>query len=135
MRLFGSQRFARSVPLAAVGVLLCIGVLLPWLGSGPEAPGSLTGLHYSQADQGTNGGGYTPTGSYLAALGDETKDGDKGPVNAGLLTVLLVMFWAIVGWLLSNDPGPGASRSSSIIRRPFFVIARENSPFLGVFRL
>jgi hypothetical protein len=56
-------------------------------------------------------------------------------VNAGLLTALLVMFWAIVGWPLSNDPGPGASRSSNIIRRLFFVIARENSPFLGVFRL
>ncbi|MDF2701399.1 MAG: hypothetical protein K0S10_343 [Rubrobacteraceae bacterium] len=115
--------------------MLCIGAFLPWLGSGPEAPGFLAGLRYSQADQGTNGGGHTPTGSYLAALGDEAKDGDKGPVNAGLLTALLVMFWAIVGWPLSNDPGPGASRSSNIIRRLFFVIARENSPFLGVFRL
>jgi hypothetical protein len=135
MRFFGSRRFARSAPLAAAAILLCIGVFLPWLGSGPEAPGSLTGLHYSQAYQGTNGGGHTPTGNYLAALGDEAKDGDKGPVNAGLLTVLLVMFWVIVGWLLSNDPGPGASRSSTIIRRLFFVIAREDSPFLGVFRL
>jgi hypothetical protein len=135
MRLLRSWSFARSASLAAAAVLLCIGVFLPWLGSGPEAPRSLTGLHYSQVDQGTNGGGHTLTGSYPAALGDEAKDGDKGPVNAGLLTALLVMFWAIVGWPLSNDPGPEAFRSSSIIRRLFFVIARENSPFLGVFRL
>jgi hypothetical protein len=135
MRFLRSWSFARSVSLAAAAVLLCIGVFLPWLGSGPEAPRSLTGLHYSQVDQGTNGGGHTLTRSYPAALGDEAKDGDKGPVNAGLLTALLVMFWAIVGWPLSNDPGPEAFRSSSIIRRLFFVIARENSPFLGVFRL
>jgi hypothetical protein len=96
MRFFESRSFARSAPLAAVAVLLCVGVFLPWLGSGPEASSSLTGLHYSQAYQGTNGGGQTPTGTYLAALGDEAKDGDKGPVKARLLTALLVMFWALV---------------------------------------
>jgi hypothetical protein len=119
MRFFGSRRFARSAPLAAAAILLCIGVFLPWLGSGPEAPGSLTGLHYSQAYQGTNGGGHTPTGNYLAALGDEAKDGDKGPVNAGLLTVLLVMFWVIVGWLLSpakTHPSWECSGSKGLLR-------------------
>ena len=135
MRFFGSRILARSAPLAAVAVLLCVGVFLPWLGDGPESPGSPVGTHYSQADQGTHGD--PPAGSYLAPIGDETKDGDKGPVNAGLLTALLlvVFFGAIVGWMLSNEPGPGAFRSSSITRWPSFVTTREAAPFLGVFRL
>jgi hypothetical protein len=137
MRFIESRSFARSAPLAVVAVLLCVGIFLPWLGSRHEAPGPLTGLHYSQADQGTNGGGHTPTVSHLAALGEEAKDGDKAPVNVGLLTALLlvVFFGAIVGWLLSNNPGPGSVRSSSETRWPSFVTNREAAPFLGVFRL
>ncbi len=137
MRFFGSRSLARSAPLAAVAVLLCVGVFLPWLGDGPEAPGSLTGAHHSQVHQVANGDGHPPTGSYLPATGDEAKDADKRPVNADLLTVLLLAcsFGAIVGWLLSNAPAPEAFRSSSITRRPSFLIAREDAPFLGVFRL
>jgi hypothetical protein len=137
MRFFGSRSLARSAPLAAAAVLLCVGVVLLWLGDEAEAPGSTTGAHYSQVDLGTNGEGHPPTGSYLSATGEEAKDGDKRPVNADLLTALLLAcsFGAIVGWLLSNAPGPEAFRSSSITRRPSFVIVREDAPFLGVFRL
>jgi len=137
MRFFGSRSIARSAPLIAVAVLLCVGVFLPWLGNGPEAPGSLKGAHYSQVDQGMNGDGHPPAANYLAAIGEEAKDGDNGPANAGLLTELLVVFFvgAIFGWLLSNNPRPGAFRSSSITHHPFFVIAREDATFLGVFRL
>jgi hypothetical protein len=136
MRIFGSRNFARSAPLVAVAVVLCIGVFLPWLGDGPEAPDLLSGAHYSQVDQGTNGDGHLPTGSYLTAIGEEAKEGDKGPVKAALLTALLVVFFGtIVGWLLSNDPGPGAFCSSSITRWPSFVTTPEAAPFLGVFRL
>ena len=137
MRFFESRIFARSAPLAAVAVLLCVGVFLPWLANGLEAPGSLTGAHYSQVDHGANGDGHPPTGSSLSATEEYAKDADKRPVNADLLTVLLLacFFGATVGWLLSNAPGPEASRSSSIARHPSFVFAREDAPFLGVFRL
>ena len=135
MRFFGSRSFARSAPLVALAVLLCIGFFVPWLGDEPEAPDFLSGAHYSQVDQGTNGGAHLPTGSYLAAIGEEAKESDKGPVNAGLLTALLVVVGALVGWLLSNDSGTEAFRSSSITRWPAFVTTREAAPFLGVFRL
>jgi hypothetical protein len=137
MTFFGFRSFARSAPLAVVAVLLCVGVFLPWLANGPEATGSPMGLHYSQVDQGTNGGGQPPTGTYAAAFGEEAKEGDKDPVNAGLLTALLLagFFGAIVGWLLSNYPGSGAFRSSSITRWSSFVTDRQVAPFLGVFRL
>ena len=135
MRFFGSRSFARSAPLVAVAVLLCIGVFLPWLGDGSEEPAFLGGAHYSQVDQGTNGDTHLPTGSYLAAIGEEAKESDKGPVNAGLLTALLVVVGALVRWLLSNDPGTEAFRSSSITRCPAFVTTGGAAPFLGVFRL
>jgi hypothetical protein len=80
-----------------------------------------------------NGDGQPPPGIYLAPIGEEAKEGDKGPVNAGLLTALLVLVGAIFGWLLSNNAG--AFRSSNITYPPSFVIAREDAPFLGVFRL
>jgi len=134
MIFFWSRSFARSTPLVAVAVLLCVGVFLPSLGNESEAPGPLKGAHYSQSDQEMNGGGHSPTGIYLAAIGEEAKDGDRDPVNAGLLTELLVGFFgAIFGWLLSNNPG--TFRFSSITYPPSFVIAREDAPFLGVFRL
>src|SRR3712207_7585491 len=98
MRFFGSRSLARSAPLAAVAVLLCVWVFLPWLMNGPEAPGFLVGAHHSQVDQGANGDGHPPTGSFLSATGEEAKDADKRPVNADLLTVLLLasFFGAIV---------------------------------------
>jgi hypothetical protein len=81
-----------------------------------------------------NGDGHPPAEIYLAAIGEEAKDGDKGPVNAGLLTELFfVFFGAIFGWLLSNNPG--TFRFSSITYPPSFVIGCEDAPFLGVFRL
>ena len=137
MRFVGSRSFARSAPLAVVAVLLCVGIFLPWLGNGLESPVFLGGVHYSQADQGMNGDGQPSTGIYLATIGEEAKDADKVPVNAGLLTALLlvVFFGAVVGWLLSNNPGPGSFRSSSVTRWLSFVTNREAAPFLGVFRL
>ena len=137
MRFFGSRSFARRAPLAAVVVLLCVGVFLPWLGNGLESPGFLGGARYSQADQGMNGDRQPPTGLYAVAIGEEAKDGDKVPVNAGLLTALLlvVFFGAIVGWLFSNNRGAGTVRSSLITRWPSFVTKLEAASFLGVFRL
>jgi hypothetical protein len=80
-----------------------------------------------------NGDGQPPTELFLAAIGEEAKEGDKGPVNGGLLTALLVLVGTIFGWLLSNNAG--AFRSSHITYPPSFVIVREDAPFSGVFRL
>jgi hypothetical protein len=137
MRFFGSRSLARSAPLAAAAVLLCVGVVLLWLGDGSEAPGSPTKPHYSQVDQGANGDRHMPSGSYLATTGEETNDDDKRPVNADVLTALLLacFFGAIVGWRLTHDRGQASFCLSGIARRPSFVGAHEAAPFLGVFRL
>jgi hypothetical protein len=87
--------------------------------------------------QGTNGDELPLNGSYLAVPGEEAQDSARGPVNAGLLTALLLAFCfgAMIGWLLANDRGQEALRSSGITGRPSFVTTRKDRPFLGVFRL
>jgi hypothetical protein len=41
----------------------------------------------------------------------------------------------MIGWLLANDWGQEAFRSSGITGRPSFMTTRKDRPFLGVFRL
>ena len=87
--------------------------------------------------QGANGDELPFNGSYLAVPGEEAQDSGRGPVNASLLTALLLAycFGAMIGWLLANDWGQQAFRSSGITGRSSFVTTRKDGPFLGVFRL
>ena len=87
--------------------------------------------------QGANGDELPFNGGYLAVPGEEAQDSGRGPVNAGLLTALLLSggFGAMIGWLLANDWGQEAFRSSGITGRPSFMTTRKDRPFLGVFRL
>ena len=87
--------------------------------------------------QGANGDELPLNASFLAVPGEEAKDSGRGPVNAGLLTALLLAFCfgAMIGWLLANDWGQQAFRSLGITDRPSFVTTRKDRPFLGVFRL
>ena len=86
---------------------------------------------------GANGDELPLNGSYLALPGEEAQDSAREPVNAGLLTALLLAFCfgAMIGWLLANDRGQEALRASGITGRPSFVTTRKDRPFLGVFRL
>jgi hypothetical protein len=87
--------------------------------------------------QGANGYVLPFNGSYLAVPGEEAQDSGRGPVNASLLTALLLAFCfgAMIGWLLANDWGHQAFHSSGITGRPSFVTTRKDRPFLSVFRL
>jgi hypothetical protein len=71
------------------------------------------------------------------ANGEEAQDSGRGPVNAGLLTALLLAFCfgTMIGWLLAKDWEQEALRSSGITGRPSFVTTRKDRPFLSVFRL
>jgi hypothetical protein len=137
MRLFKSWRLARMAPLLAIVSLLCIGAFLSLLPTGLEVPAALTKAHSSHVSQGTNLESHPLEGGYLAVAPEEKEEVDKHPVNADLLTALLLAlsFWVIVVWLLTNARGHGASRSLGIDRRRGFLRAFEDRPFLGVFRL
>jgi hypothetical protein len=74
---------------------------------------------------------------YLAVASDEVDDSSKAPVNAGLLTAVLLAasFAATVGWLRASGAGQGVFRSWRLALQPSFAAAREDAPFLNVFRL
>jgi hypothetical protein len=84
----------------------------------------------------TNGNGHPLDGTYLAAPGEEAKDAEKYPLNAELLTMLLlvVSFGLSVGWLLRNAQRQGALCSLGVVHASFATTC-EDLPSLGVFRL
>jgi hypothetical protein len=137
MRLFGLRRLTHCASLLAAILLLCLAPLLFWSATGAEAPGPHAKADWSQMGQGANGNVLPLNGSYLAVPGEVAQDSGRGPVNAGLLTALLLAlcFGAMIGWLLANGWGQKAFRSSGITGRPSFMTTRKNRPFLGVFRL
>jgi hypothetical protein len=101
---------ARDVSLV-VAFLMCLGVfLLPLRATGSEVPSALATANLPRVDQETNGNGHPLDGAYLVTPAEEAEDPDKYPLNAELLTMLLltVSFGATVGWLLRNAQRQGA---------------------------
>jgi hypothetical protein len=137
MRLFGLRRLTHRASLLAAALLLCLAPLLFWSTTGADAPGTLAKADWSQMGQGANGDELPLDGNYLAVPGEEAQDSARGPVNAGLLTALLLAFCfgAMIAWLLANDWGQEAFRSSGTTSRPSFMTTRKDRSFLGVFRL
>ena len=129
MRLSLSWRFVRGAALVAVAALLLgAGAFLSWSATGPE----ITPAAGSHVARGVDG--HPPGGSQLAVVGGDVEEGDKGPVNAVLLTALLFAssFGITAGWQLAYDlrqPAP------CVPDRPSFEASREDAPFLSVFRL
>jgi hypothetical protein len=122
-----SWRFVRGAVLVAVAALL--------LGAGgfPSATGpEITTTAGSHVAQGVDG--HPPSGTRLTVFGGDVEEGDKGPVNAVLLTALLLAssFGITAGWQLAYDrrqPAP------CVPGRTSFEAAREDAPFLSVLRL
>jgi hypothetical protein len=131
MTLFGSWRFSVGASLAAA-VLLCAAAFLSWTVS--ELPAIQTTADSPRIEHGANG--HPLTGSYLATPAEEAGEGARDPVNADLLTALLLAFsfGMSVGWVLANGRGQEAFCSSGVARRSTFAVG-EDLPFLGVFRL
>jgi hypothetical protein len=120
-----------------VAFLLCLGVfLLPLPTTGSEVPSALAMANLPRFDLETNGNGQPLDGTYVVAPAEEAEDADKNPLNAELLTMLLlaVSFGVTVGWLLRNAQRQGALCSLADVR-PSFATTCEELPFLGVFRL
>jgi hypothetical protein len=136
VRLFGSWRFSSGASLVAASVVLCLGALVLWTATGPEVSATPAMADSSQLDQGANGDQHPLNGSYLAVPAEEAEDSDKGPVNADLLTALLLAFsfGMTVGWLLANGRGQEAFCSSGVGPR-LSLCPRQDPPSLGVFRL
>jgi len=129
-----SWRFVRGAALVAVtALLLGIGAFLAWSAGGSEI--STTAAAGSHVGQGVDG--HQPSGSQLVMLGGEAEEGEKGPVNAVLLTALLLTSFlgTTAGWQLAYDRRQPAPCLLCIPGRPSFEATREDAPFLSVFRL
>src|SRR5215211_6335381 len=128
---------ARGVSLV-VAFLLCLGVfLLPLPATGSKVPSALAVANLLRFDLEANGNDHPLDGSYLAAPGEEAKDAEKYPLNAELLTMLLLLavsFGLSVGWLLRNAQRQGALCSLAVVRSSLATTC-EDLPFLAVFRL
>jgi hypothetical protein len=132
----GSRNVARGVSFV-VAFLVCLGILLqPLPASGSEVPSALAMANLPSLDLATNGNPHPQDGTYLVAPAEETEEADKYPLNAELLTMLLLAlsFGLSVGWLLTNAQRQGALCSLAGVRSSFATIC-EDLPLLGVFRL
>jgi len=120
-----------------VAFLVCLGVFfLPLPATDSEVPSALAMANLSRLDLETNGNGHPLDGTYVVAPAEEAEDGEQSPLNAELLTMLLLAlsFGATVGWLLRNAQRQGAF-CSLVVVHPSFATTCEDLPSLGVFRL
>ena len=122
-------------------LLLCLGfglTLLSLPARGSQDPSTLGMNNVQSVDHGPNRDAPPLDGTYYPfALAEEA---DMEPVNAGLLTMLLLaasFFGASVGWLLTNAQGQGALCFSSVgvVGEVLGRTREDYLPFLGVFRL
>jgi hypothetical protein len=122
-------RFVRGVWLLAA-VVICIGAFLSFVPTGLDVSSTLRAAHSHPLDRGADEG-------YLA-IPQEAAEEDKAPVNADLLTILVLavssFFGLRFGWQLSNPQRQRASCSLGVVG-PSLASACEELPFLGVLRL
>jgi hypothetical protein len=133
VKLLVLRQFTRVAPLVIAAVaLLCLGTLLSWHASGFHDLPTLAAASAPHATQRAHGD-EGPGSGHLAVAVEELGDGDRSPVNAGLLTSLLLaaslgqgLVWPLAGNTRRAAPCGAWSR---------FATAREYRPLLGVFRL
>jgi hypothetical protein len=140
--IFKTSRFPRGVSVVVAVLLLCLGFSLTLLSlpdRGSQDTSALGMANVLPVDQVANRDAPPLDGSYYPfALADEA---DEDPVNAGLLTMLLlaVSFFgaSVVGWLHTYAQVQGALCFSCVgaVGEVLGSAREDYSPFLGVFRL
>jgi hypothetical protein len=137
------HRFVLLLLLAGI-VLCCLGVLLslpltaPDVSDVPEVPSALAGANVEHVDRAANAPAPLPDESYPLMPAEEAQETDSPPLNAYLLTMLMLAcsFGAsVLRMLLTNARRQGAICSWSGDDRPWLAVAHEDPSFLGVFRL
>ena len=125
-----ARRFTRGMSLLAA-VVVCLGAFLCFVPTELEVCTVLRAAHSYPLDRGVDEG-------YLAVAQEEEAWGaDKVPVNADLLTTLVLglCFGLSFGWVLTNTQRQEALCSLGKVVGRSFASACEDLPFLGVLRL
>jgi hypothetical protein len=132
------HRFVLLLLLAGV-MLCCLGVFLLSLPlTAPHVSSALGGANVEHVDRGANAPAPLPNGSYPLMPAEEAQQTYSPPVNAYLLTMLMLAcsFGAsVLRMLLTNARRQGAICSWSGDDRAWLAVAHEDPSFLGVFRL
>jgi len=127
------------VLLLLAGIMLCcLGVLLFLPVTTPVVPSTPAGSNVGHVDRGADPPAPLPDGSYPLTPAEEAQQTDNNPVNAYLLTMLLLAcsFEArVLRMLLIKARRQGTSCSSSGDDRSWLSMVYEEPSFLGVFRL
>jgi hypothetical protein len=122
-----------------IALLCCLGFLLvslPSSAASDDVPGSVPSAS-ANGDGGPNNA-PAPDANYPPTLGEEVHKTGTHPVNAPLLTTLMLTlsFGASVFLVATNDRRRRvASRSWGVEDRPWMAAIHEGPSFLGVFRL
>jgi hypothetical protein len=131
------HRFVLLLVSAGV-VLCCLGVLLSSPASAPEVPSVLARANMGHMERGADAPAPLPDASYPLTPAEEAQQTYEHPVNAYLLTMLLLACSSgasVLRMLLTNARRQGATCSWSGDDRPWLTVAHEAPSFLGVFRL
>jgi hypothetical protein len=127
--------------LVSAGVMLCCFwvFLLSLPHSATHLSSALAGADVEHVERGTNAPAPLGEGSYALTPAEEPQETDSPPVNAYLLTMLLLLaccFGAsVLRMLLTNARRRGAICSWIGDDRPWLAVAHEDPSLLGVFRL
>ena len=122
--------------LLAAGVMLCcLGISLSLPATTPHLASDFARVDAAQVDGGANA--PPPDGSYPITPVVEVQERDRHPVNASLLTMLLLTlsFGASVLWTATNGRRRRAACLWGVDDRGWLALACEGPSFLGVFRL
>jgi hypothetical protein len=129
----------RFVLLLLAGVMLCcLWVLLSMPLTAPHLSSALGGANVEHVDGGADAPAPLPVGSYPLTPAEEAQQTDSPPVNASLLTMLMLacsLGASVLRMLLTNALRQGAICSWSGDDRLWLAVAYEEPSFLGVFRL
>jgi hypothetical protein len=119
-------------------MLSCVGVFLLSLPhSAPHVSSALAGANVGHVDRAANAPAPLPDGSYPLTLAEEAQETDSPPVNAYLLTMLMLACSfgsSVLRMLLTNARRQGAICSWCGDDRGWLAVAHEEPSVLGVFR-
>jgi hypothetical protein len=125
--------------LLLAGIMLCcLWVLLSLPVTAPAVPSALAGPNVGHVDRGAGTSAPLPDESYLLTPAEEVRETNSPPVNAYLLTMLVLAcsFGAsVLRTLLTSAGRQGATCSWIGDDRAWLAVACEELSFLGVFRL
>lgn len=130
--------YARVVALLAIVALLCVTAFLSFRPNEPDVTTALTTANLPISSPWASAYGHPLGISYVIVALEEAEDVDGHPMNADLLSALLLLantFGATVVRLLTNGQGQAALRSLGIGRLRWFLSDLEDRSFLSVFRL